>query len=78
MGTVKSVSLASSGTVDIVGELPAEGAMIPAELSGLAGYSSLASSWTFTGNGGTLIGYVAKFVDGGILVRRKGLSISIR
>ena len=78
MGTVKGVSLASSGTVDIVGDLPADGTVIPAELSGLAGYSSLASGWTFTRNGGTLVGYFAKFVDGGILVRRKGMAISIR
>ena len=78
MGTVKGVSLASSGTVDIVGDLPADGTVIPAELSGLAGYSSLASGWTFTRNGGTLVGYFAKFVNGGILVRRKGMSISIR
>ena len=78
MGTVKGVALASSGTVDIVGDLPADGAMIPAELSGLAGYSSLASGWTFTRNGGALVGYFAKVVDGGILVRRKGMSISFR
>ena len=78
MGTVKGVSLASSGTVDIVGDLPADGAVISAELSGLAGYSSLASGWTFTRNGGTLVGYFAKVVNGGILVRRKGMSISFR
>ena len=78
MGTVKGVALASSGTVDIVGDLPAVGTMIPAELSGLAGYASLASGWTFTRNGGTLVGYFAKFVNGGILVRRKGMSISFR
>ena len=78
MGTVKGVSLASSGTVDIVGDLPADGAVISAELSGLAGYASLASGWTFTRNGGALGGYVAQFVEGGILVRRKGLSIILK
>jgi hypothetical protein len=78
MGTVKGVALASSGTVDIVGDLPADGTMISAELSVLAGCSSLASGWTFTRNGGALVGYFAKFVNGGILVRRKGMSISFR
>ena len=52
--------------------------MIPAELSGLAGDSSLASVWTFTGNGGALVGYAVKLVDGGILVRRQGMSFSFR
>ena len=78
MGTVKGVTLAESGTIDLVGEFSGDVFLVPANLAALDGHDSLASGWTFTRNGGTLIGYVAKFVDGGILVRRKGLSISIR
>ena len=78
MGTVKGVSLASSGTIDIVGDFPAGGFTIPADISGLDGYASFASGCTFTRNGGGMGGYRAKLADSGVVVVKKGLGISIR
>ena len=78
MGTVKGVTLAESGTIDLVGEFSGDVFLVPANLAALDGHDSLASGWTFTRNGGALGGYVAQFVEGGILVRRKGLSIILK
>lgn len=78
MGTVKGVSLASSGTVDLVGDFPANGCMIPADLSGLDGYDSLAAGWAFTHNGGSMRKYSARFVGGGIAVNVKGFTFILR
>ena len=79
MGTVKGVSLAASGTIDIVGDFTETSFTIPADLSGLDGFEALASGgWTFTHDGGSMRNYSAHATAAGFVVVKKGLSIVVR
>ena len=79
MGTVKGLKLASTGTVDLVGDFTETSFTIPADLSGLDGFDALASGgWTFTHDGGSMRNYSAHATAAGFAVVRKGLSVVIR
>jgi len=79
MGTVKGLKLASTGTVDLVGDFTETSFTIPADLSGLDGFEALASGgWTFTHDGGSMRNYSARATAAGFSVVRKGLSVVIR